>query len=224
MVAFLDDDDFWEPHKIAAQLDFMDRYPEVGVVSCDYLVIDDNGTAPIRFRGPGAYSAAQVQWMNLPGSFSFVMARRSLVGEELQLDESFPSVEDWDLWLRCVRRAPAGVVREPLVRHKVHGGLSKPRSEQRGLEVFITKHEDSLPEACLRFLQAHLRMLAGEGWGHRRAVARSLVSGSPRVTTLLVIEQLARQIGVLRRDPGIVARTITRLLGPDGRVLGIGAR
>lgn len=219
-VAFLDDDDVWEPDKLASQLELVQARPEVGIVSCDYLVVGGPQSTPLRFRGPGSFTAAQVQWMNLPGSFSFVMARRSLLGDELNVDESFPSVEDWDLWLRCVRRAPAAVVRRPLVRHRVHGGLSQPHSERLGLEVFIRKHEASVPPECLAFLRAHSKMLTGDGWSHRRAVASSMFCRSAAVSGLLVAEQVARQFGVLRQDPGIVARAISRLVSPEGRILG----
>jgi len=220
-VAFLDDDDSWERQKVERQLEYLGSHSEVGIVSCHYWVVDPHGRrAPIVYRGPASYTAGQVQWMNLPGSFSFVMARRSLLGEELSLDETFPSVEDWDLWLRCVRVAPAGVVPETLARHSFHGGLSKPTSERLGLDAFIRKHGTSMPEACRVFQGAHLRMLAGRGLGHRAEVLRSLATRSPGVSTLLVAEQLARQIGRARRDPGMVARTVAGLVRPDGSTVG----
>jgi hypothetical protein len=218
LVAFLDDDDLWLPTKLARQVDYLDSHLDVGLVSCDYELSSGGPGGGVRYRGPSAFSAEQVQWMNFPGSFSFVMARRDLLDGELRLDESFPSVEDWDLWLRCGRRARFGVVQQPLVRHVRHGGLSRPGSEQRGLEVFIAKHGPTLPPECGVYLRAHLKMLSGEGWRHAASVARSMFTRSLGVSGLLVCEQSAEQLGELRRDPGLVARVMARLIGPGGRL------
>jgi GT2 family glycosyltransferase len=220
LVAFLDDDDRWERDKVRRQVEVFDARPDVGLVSCDHVVVDERAPGrSLRYRGPATVTAAQVQWMNFPGSFSFVMVRRALVGDELWLDETFPSVEDWDLWLRCMRRAPAVVVPEPLCRHTVHTGsrLSAPASEHRGLERFIDKHGSGMPSVCRTYTMAHLRMLPGTTWHKRAAVVRSMATTSPRASAILALEQLARQAARAGRDPGLVARTVARLVGPDGR-------
>ena len=181
-VAFLDDDDLWEPDKVWRQVAFLEEHRDVGLVTCDYTVVDETrpgGTA--LYRGPATFTAEQVQWMNFPGSFSFVMVRRSLVGAALCLDPAFSSVEDWDLWLRCLRHAPAGVVSASLCRHVAHAGprLSHPESERAGHELFLRKHGGAMPGVCRSYLGAHLRMYEGARWSHRAAVARSLLTGSP---------------------------------------------
>jgi hypothetical protein len=220
IVAFLDDDDRWEPDKLRRQVAYLDAHPEVGLVSCHHTVVDErrHGETAV-FRGPSAFSAEQVQWMNFPGSFSFVAVRRSLVGDALRIDESFPSVEDWDLWLRCLRRAPGAVVEEPLVRHTVHGDprLSAPASERRGHELFLRKHGAAMPAVCRAYAAAHLRMYAGTGWSHRVAVACAVVGGPPLASGILAVEQAARRVGRARRDPGLVARTMAHVIGADGR-------
>lgn len=221
LIAFLDDDDRWEPDKVAKQVEELEAHPDLGIVSCNYLIEHElSHSAAEVFRGPSTFTAEQVQWANFPGSFSFVMARRSALGDELWLDEAFPSVEDWDLWLRCVRRARAGVVNEVLVRQVFHAErrLSNPSSESHGLEVFLDKHAPSLPAACRSFIAAHIRMQRGEGWTKRRAVLRSLLAPSARVSAILTVEQVGKQLGRLRSDPGLVNRALARMIGPDGIV------
>jgi glycosyltransferase involved in cell wall biosynthesis len=221
LIAFLDDDDRWEPKKVAKQVEHLEAHPDLGIVSCNYLIEHEpSGAAAEVFRGPGTFTAEQVQWANFPGSFSFVMARRSVLGDELWLDKDFPSVEDWDLWLRCVRRARAGVVNDVLVRQVFHAErrLSNPSSESRGLEVFLDKHAPSLPAACRSFISAHIRMQRGEGWAKRRAVLGSLLTPSARVSAILTVEQVGKQLGRLRGDPGLVNRALARMIGPDGTV------
>jgi len=218
LVAFLDDDDTWEPDKVKRQVEVLTAWPALGMVTCDYTEVDEAaGTADV-YRGPVWFTAEQVQWRNFPGSFSFVMVRRSLLGDTLRVDESFPSMGDWDLWLRCLRRAPAAVVAEPLVRHAVHGksGFADRAAERCGRELFLRKHGSAMPPVCRAYLAAHLRMFDGRGWRHRGAVARSLATLSPRASALLVAEQTAHQLGLATHDPGLVARTMARLVGTDG--------
>jgi glycosyltransferase involved in cell wall biosynthesis len=221
LVAFIDDDDRWLPHKVRRQVEAFAGQPELGLVTCDYFVVDDNpGETTVVYRGPSAFTAAQVQWMNFPGGFSFVMARRSALGDELRLDESFPSVEDWDLWLRCARMAPIQVIPEPLCHHVVHGGLSRPPSERAGIELFLRKHADAMPPACRAYVAGHLRMYRGTGWRKKVAVLQALVTPSVRASAMLALEQALRVAARRRHDPGLVARTIATIVGPDGQAAG----
>jgi hypothetical protein len=218
LVAFIDDDDRWLPHKVRRQVEAFESRPELGLVTCDYFVVDENaGESTVVYRGPPAFTAAQVQWTNLPGSFSFVMARRSALGDELRLDETFPSVEDWDLWLRCARMAPVEVVREPLCHHVVHGGLSRPSSERLGMELFLQKHADTMSPVCRAYVAGHLRMYRGTGWRKKMAVMQGMATPSPRASAILVMEQGLRVAARRRSDPGLVTRTLATIVGRDGR-------
>ena len=42
-VATIEDDDFWEPDKLKAQVDFMQKNPNVGVYSCSYITVSIDG-------------------------------------------------------------------------------------------------------------------------------------------------------------------------------------
>jgi hypothetical protein len=61
-------------------------------------------------------------------------------------------------------------------------------------------------------------MQRGEGWAKRRAVLRSLLAPSARVSAILTVEQVGKQLGRLRSDPGLVNRALARMIGPDGIV------
>jgi hypothetical protein len=221
LVAFIDDDDRWLPHKVRRQVEVFARHPEIGLVTCNYFVVDESAReSTIVYRGPSTFTAAQVQWMNFPGGFSFVMARRSTLGDELRLDETFPSVEDWDLWLRCARKAAVEVIPEPLCHHVVHGGLSRPTSERDGIEVFLRKHGDTMPPVCRAYVAGHLRMYSPTGWRKKLSVMRAMVTPSFRASAILALEQALRVAARRRSDPGLVARTIATMVAPDGRAAG----
>src|SRR5438067_1462792 len=50
-VAFLDADDRWRPHKLAAQVDMLEREPSVGLVHGFQLTIDAGGRPIVERRG-----------------------------------------------------------------------------------------------------------------------------------------------------------------------------
>ena len=215
LVAFIDDDDEWMPEKLERQVGYLGDHPETGLVSCDALLVrEGHQRHPEHFRRPGRLSAELLRWINCLGGFSSVMARRSVLGDLLTLDESFPSVEDWDLWLRCANSAPVGAVSEVLVRHIAHGEgrLSDVDSNRAGLEAFLAKHEEAMSPSCRAFHVAHQRMEQGHGWAKRAHVARALATGSPRASAMLAIEQVARQWGRLRSDPGLPDRVLARVI------------
>lgn len=232
LVAFLDDDDRWLPDKLARQVDHLRRHPEVGFVSCDFFMTPeraltptaDAGAAtggwrrPVRFRGAAHYHRGHLLWLNCAGSFSLVLADRRRLGDVLRIDESFRSVEDWDLWLRCAEVAPPSTLGEPLVHYVSHGGprLTAPELKRRGLELLEQKHGRAMSPACVAFHRAHQRMEQGAGVARRARVLAAMATSSAsstRASALLVLEQGARQLGRLRRDPGLPQRVLVAALG-----------
>lgn len=217
IIAFLDDDDRWKPHKLQRQLDFLADHPRTGIVTADFEIVDERRAQVLTYRGPTSFQKNHLLWFNLPGSFVCGIARREAVQDELWLDESFQSAEDWDMWVRCARHTSIGVVNEVLGSVTMHldGQLTDPRSRLQGLKAFEERHAASLPEACLAFLRAHQRMEVGTGIRKRLNVLRSLATGSPKASALLLLEQSVRQVGKSRRDPGLVDRVLVRAIGSE---------
>ncbi len=216
LVAFLDDDDRWFPNKLACQVTYLSEHPDVGFAWCHHLVVDETKGGRISVhRGPTSARPEQMLWANFAPSFSSVIARRSILQDELHCDEAFPSVEDWDLWLRCSRIAPVGVLDAVLYAKTIHTGprLSDRGSELAGLQMFLDKHGNEMSANCRSFHLAHHRMLEGSGWRHRAMVARAMVTRSPEVSAILIGEQLARIAGRTRSDPGIVDRYLASATG-----------
>ena len=215
VITFIDDDDRWLPDKLERQLAYLDAHPRVDIVTSDFEVADESsGRRPAVFRGPRRLLPDHLLWFNLPGTFMCAMLRRSPLQDELWLDESFPSVEDWDFFVRCARRGDIGVVPEPLARQVLHrtGRLSDPSSILPGRVAFRRRHAPAMSPVCLAYNRAHERMELGAGWAKRGNVLRSLRTPSARASSLLLLEQSARQAGKLLRDPGLDCRVLTRAI------------
>jgi len=229
LVAFLDDDDLFEPGKIALQVEYMESHPEVAAVSCAHVLARADGEHLV-YRGSPAFGRRDAEWMVFPRSFSLVLARRSaledmvLAGAEGPLDEDFPSAEDWDFWLRSAGRFKLHSIPQVLCTLRAHDGsrLSDPDLERRGLEMLLARHRASLGKAARRYVAAHVRMLQAASSGRqpqvlrRLRVVRSLATASPLANVVLVIEQATRLAGKFTADPGLPERTMARLLRLGG--------
>jgi glycosyltransferase involved in cell wall biosynthesis len=119
LIAFLDDDDLWEPDKLEWQVECFDRDPAIGLVYTDARLLYPDGTlsTPVlkRFqRYPHSlYDLLLSGWQLLTPT---VVVRRTLIDRVGPFDPALITGEDYDLWLRVARRAPCACVPLPLVR------------------------------------------------------------------------------------------------------------
>jgi len=147
-IAFLDQDDHWYPHKLAAQIQQLDDHPQFGVVYSDIDIIDDQGK--LLQRGH------LKNWREMPeqGPFlgifsefprpdvypSAALMRRDSFLRAGMFDPAFKrnNFEDVDLWFRMVKHKVGEFYfyTEPLVqirRHPHQGGHNRDAWEANWL-------------------------------------------------------------------------------------------
>lgn len=165
-LAFLDDDDVWHERKLQRQFEIMQRCPEVGLVYTGTVkVYQDNGrvfrTTIPQHRGD---IFKHLLARNVIGTTSSVMVRRIAIEGIGGFDESFPSCQDWDLYLRLSKLWPVDFVGEPLVDYYLHPVritrnevsrikgrrmiLEKFRSEIDGDRQILSEHYVALGRLC----------------------------------------------------------------------------
>jgi glycosyltransferase involved in cell wall biosynthesis len=127
-VAFLDSDDVWMPDKLRRQMALFAARPQVGIVHCACMVIDEQGARrhdewvdPPTKRGHIFEQLLNASY-NLSGSASAVVTRRDLVEKVGGFDENLLHVEDQDMWLRLARVAEVDFVPDELVGLRRHRG------------------------------------------------------------------------------------------------------
>jgi glycosyltransferase involved in cell wall biosynthesis len=123
LVAFLDSDDLWLPHKVTAQVAVFQEHPQTQACYTDEIWIRRGVRVNQRLIHQ-KYDG----WIFLPSlarciiSPSSIMLRRSLWNQLGGFDERFPACEDYDLWLRLALVAPVHFLPERLI--VKHGGHS----------------------------------------------------------------------------------------------------
>lgn len=132
-IAFLDQDDVWYPSKLERQAAFITQQPNLAAVGC---------VPEVHFDGvkPWPYAEAWAQMIRsidarrardlrlrdfitiCPFCLSGVVARREALLGAGGFDPGLPQTSDWLMWALLAYEGSLGLVREPLVVYRVHGG------------------------------------------------------------------------------------------------------
>jgi glycosyltransferase involved in cell wall biosynthesis len=158
-LAFLDSDDEWLPGKMAAQLGFLEKHPEVAACACSHVFCRrDSLRRDVRVENPADWRVAlhAGQWFH---GASTPLVRRSVLDSVGLLDESLRVLEDWDWMLRISQQHRIHVLPEKLaVIHE--NGPSDPDFTKVSTERFLAKHEADFRAVGAR----HFRRMASQHW------------------------------------------------------------
>ena len=238
--AQLDADDQWTPDYLAVQLGILRDNPDVTLVYPNATIIGDGATAELEFMKVSP-SEGEVNFESLVLQQCVVMtcvtARLSAIREAGMFDESIRSCEDFDLWLRIVKRGGRIIYhRRPLVLYRRHdGSLSSDRvwMTRNLLAVFekcaarfkltpseteVLNKEIAANRAMLNLFEGKHALTAGNA-----ATARASFE---KANEHLRRRKLAAVIFLLRYAPGLVSWAFAareRLLAkqPDHQLTGI---
>jgi glycosyltransferase involved in cell wall biosynthesis len=194
-IAFLDADDYWKPSKVEKQVRAFQDFPDLALVTCDFVDHLDNINEPDAVERMAAQpydqsivtlyedflTLFQDPYLGTPT----IMVRASRARDVGGFDAGLTIAEDLDFYFRVCQARPFARINQPLVCiHRRPGTLSYTQpGYQRNLEV-IDRLERNYPE----FAQAHpnefelqrlvlyerwaaLALVQGEG-GMARAILR----------------------------------------------------
>lgn len=133
ILARLDADDLARPDRLARQLEFLDRHPDVGLLGTGAREIDAAGRE-VAVVAPPADDAALRRALIRRNPFvhSSIVMRRAAVEAVGGYDPSLPVAQDYDLWMRMSRVTRLANLPEPLVtRRLVPGRVTATRDGAR---------------------------------------------------------------------------------------------
>lgn len=127
LVAFLDDDDWWQPDYLAAQVAMFDRGPETALCYADHLEVDSDGCTrrpDTRSLLAGSEPLVRLFAEGFIHTMSTVMVRRAVVDRVGPLDENLTIVHDLEWYGRLLALGlPFARVDRALVARSLPGGL-----------------------------------------------------------------------------------------------------
>lgn len=184
-ITFLDDDDIYEPDKLAKQAAYLDAHPDAMLVHCWFTKFSEQAAnlglrKPDWFQGQ-LYPAILSYWRMLMAT-PCVMLRREVFDVIGGFDESLRYAEDLDMWRRVARHyafyiVPASLVR---IRQQVSSMSSDKTQSAAHFRTMLEKafaDDPALPAATRRQALAAMytsvaQNLLGEGGRAEIGVAR----------------------------------------------------
>ena len=163
-IAFLDDDDEWEPEKIRAQLAALSRFD---AVLCMYSM---NGR-PVKARTAElSVEADELRRGFVRGGSASALIARADVLRRVPFDETLPKCQDWDLCIRIVQKYSLACLPEALVRYNdgEHMRISNKLATLSAIDA----------ESELKMLAKH-KSFFGDKW-YRRHMSKFLLYGISR--------------------------------------------
>ena len=191
LIAFLDQDDEWEPEHLGVLAGRLERDTSLGLVYADSRVVDSLGRAYGLRSDFLDMRSGQVFLDLLRGNFvpiETLLVRRRALDEVGLFDEQLRYLEDWELCLRLAHEHAVGFCPEALARYRIHG-----------------KNLSWKKEAILR---EHVAVLEDLLAGSARLALRSPLS--PDQARLARVQLAARQAD-------LACHLLTRDLAPEAR-------
>lgn len=154
LLCLFHDDDERDPGMVRTYVDFLDAHPDVGVVSSDWDLIDDDG----RWIGardhavptvtPGRAYIERTLWtgrssVGCPGA----MIRRSALGDVRFDEQGAIGFGDFVVWFQIAERHAIGHVNRRLWRYRIH----KKSFSRRTIESLSHDYESNLRRYCKEY-------------------------------------------------------------------------
>ena len=122
-IAFLDQDDVFLPHKLASQVDLLDRDPNLGMVNSGWQIVDEAGTVKAAVQPwqqiPHLSCANLIIWK--PVFLGAMLFRRSWLERSGGFDSTLSQTPDVDLVMRlAMMGCPAAWVEQTTVKYRQH--------------------------------------------------------------------------------------------------------
>ena len=182
-VAFLDDDDKWYPKKLACQMEVMRKsQPEVAAVYTGYVIIDRVSRKVCGRMIPSLRGNLYPKLLesNPIGGTSSVLLKRVCLEKVGLFDESLPSFQDRDLWIRISREFQFDCIADVLLNYFVHPNKVWTNLDalMRGLEIMLKKYGSSAAfkkQCSARYLEFGVRLCeTNQNAKGRKALLRSV--------------------------------------------------
>jgi glycosyltransferase involved in cell wall biosynthesis len=173
-IAFLDDDDRWHEEKLERQVAAFTRRNDVGLVSCCVASVSpDNEILRTERSKPTGDLSDEIFRKNIVGSPSRVIVSRECIEDIGTFDESLPTKQDWDLYIRIAQDWRIETLQEALCYRTVHPSMSSdPSDTERDLMRIRERYEDTIRERGMwDTSMAHYHTKVGVTYlfqGHRR--------------------------------------------------------
>jgi GT2 family glycosyltransferase len=201
LIARQDADDVSAPDRLDAQVEFLTRRAEVGVLGtlASYIdatggVVDNAWVRTIRAQQDTAASPQQIaELMPLTCCITHgsVMARTALLRQAGGYRQTTAPAEDYDLWLRLLPRARFAKIAQRLYSYRVHDAQVSARARRHQLAQTLLAKLRYIRRLCPGLADGARLAVAGTGRGAECYRALASVAGFELVSPAVCLERTA---------------------------------
>jgi glycosyltransferase involved in cell wall biosynthesis len=140
LIALLDVDDKWAPHKLEKQLKYADRFDVIGT-TCKYF--GDSDASPYIPVGDIKY----FQFLKSNPIINSSALIRRYTHAHIHWDPEWEGIQDYELWLRlrCNPDMRFYNIDDPLTFHRIHGNsYGNKCNQQERVRALVAKYSDKL--------------------------------------------------------------------------------
>lgn len=206
-IAFLDDDDEWEPEKTEEQLKTLQRYD---VILC---TSHEPGSGLAKDSAKKTVNLDDLRQGRFTAGGTGVLMAKAYVLKETMFDEDLPRYQDWDLFIRIAQKYNIGYLNKRLVRYNegVHYRISNKILHMRMTDL----------ESQLRMVQKHQDFF-GRKWFKRHMCVALLYGIKHRPDKFRHIFYTAKRYGLTNVTWGLAARIREKIIEKFRLTLGAG--
>jgi glycosyltransferase involved in cell wall biosynthesis len=230
LVAFLDADDAWLPHRLAVGVAHLERHPQAALVAAHAFACDE-GMRPSSIvhalREPACGRVFdELLIHNVVLNPSSVLIRRSALEAAGGFSE-LPVAQDWDTWLEVAKRFPIGFTDDVVALVRRHTNGVTLRSGRERIDVQLRVVDRHLADVRPAWKRPLLRRAAASAACLHTGLG-SAIQGDRRVARRYALEALALDPFTLaRRKLALLARVfvseslvrrLSRVLRDDARL------
>lgn len=144
-IAFLDDDDEWLPNKIELQVRMAEKKTAAAIVYCNAIIrYSDLNKEKVRFKIE--QSVGNIFWeilgKNNIGSCSFPLFRKEALIKVGTFREDMPALQDWELYLRLLKKYEAAYIQEPVAIYYFYEGERISANSEKRIIAFENIHKE----------------------------------------------------------------------------------
>lgn len=178
-ISFLDSDDAFHPRNLEVTTNRLQHAPpECAGVFTSFTYLEDGEIVNVSYATEGQVSYEELQ-ENPVGGYSAILLRADVFDKVGMLDERLVYCDDFDLYLRLLRRYTLIGIDEILFDYSVHSERmsSEPERKLRGYEQLLEKHGEDLPPLIMGYLhyaRAFIHADRGELRTARREFLRAI--------------------------------------------------
>jgi glycosyltransferase involved in cell wall biosynthesis len=230
LIAFLDADDAWLPHRVSAGVEHLERHPEIALVAAHAFACDEAmrpSSIVHALRGPASGRVLDALLVhNVVLNPSSVLIRRSA----LEAVGGFSEIafgEDWDTWIEVAKRFPIGFTDQVVALVRRHAGSITPRRGHSRVDVnlaIVDRHLGEIRPAWKRRLlrrkaasAAYLHAGLGSAIQGDKRVARRYAVSAITLDPFTLAERKAALLARVFVSEALVAR-LRRALRDDARM------